>query len=83
MGGLVEVKVPEDLWPRRGGWKGRVVGVRRGVGERVSKGEVLVEVEIEKAVLEIETPVEGVVERVAEPGEEVKPGSIVAVVRRE
>lgn len=79
--GLVEVKVPEELWPRRGGWSGRVVGVRKRPGERVRRGEVLVEVEIEKAVLEIESPVDGVVEKIAEPGERVEPGSVLAVVR--
>ena len=78
--GLVEVKVPEELWPRRGGWKGRVVSVFKRPGERVARGEVLAEVEIEKAILEIESPVSGVVRKVAEPGSPVGPGSVVALV---
>jgi biotin carboxyl carrier protein len=78
---VVEVRVPEELWPRRGGWRGRVVSVRRGVGEKVRRGEVIAEVEIEKAILEIEAPVDGVVVKVAEPGSEVGPGSVVAVLR--
>lgn len=77
---LVEVKVPEELWPRRGGWRGKVVSVLKRPGERVSRGEVLAEVEIEKAILEIESPVDGVVKEVAEPGSPVEPGSVVAIV---
>lgn len=78
--GLVEVKVPDELWPRRGGWKGKIVSVLKRPGEKVMRGEVLVEVEIEKAILEIESPVDGVVKRIVEPGSPVEPGSVVAVV---
>ncbi|MCE4610509.1 MAG: biotin attachment protein [Desulfurococcales archaeon] len=77
---LVEVKVPEELWPRRGGWKGKVVNVLKKPGEKVARGEVLAEVEIEKAILEIESPVDGVVRKVAEPGSPVEPGSVIALV---
>lgn len=81
-GGLVEVRVPEDLWPRSSGWRGRVVGVRVSPGDRVREGDVVAEVEIEKAVLEIESPVSGVVVEVrVGVGDEVGPGDVLAVVR--
>lgn len=76
---LVEVKVPEDLWPRRGGWKGRLVRAAKP-GELVSKGSVVAEVEIEKAVLEIEAPVTGRVVWSLEEGSVVGPGSVLLKV---
>ena len=78
-----EVKVPEELWPRRGGWSGVVVRLLKREGDAVSPGEVVAEVEIEKAVLEIESPVGGVVEEVVSgEGSRVGPGSVILVVRR-
>jgi len=73
---LADVRVPEELWPRRGGWRGRVVSVFKKPGDRVSKGESIVEVEIEKAVLVIESPFDGIVREVlVSPGSVVEPGS--------
>jgi Pyruvate/2-oxoglutarate dehydrogenase complex, dihydrolipoamide acyltransferase (E2) component, and related enzymes len=70
------VNVPEELWPRRGGWKGKVVSVLKKPGDRVVKGDPLVEVEIEKAVLVIESPYDGVVSDVlVSQGSLVEPGS--------
>jgi len=76
------IKVPEELWPRRGRWVGKVVGVLKKPGERVSRGEPVAEVEIEKAVLVIESPYDGVVKEVlVSPGDSVSPGSgLVRVV---
>ena len=73
---LVEVRVPSELWPRRGGWRGRLVRVARP-GERVERGQVVAEVEIEKAVLEIESPVSGVVAWSLPEGSEVEPGTVI------
>lgn len=73
---LVEIKVPEDLWPRRGGWTGRLVRAARP-GDIVDKGSVVAEVEIEKAVLEIEAPVTGRVVWSLEEGSEVSPGTVL------
>jgi Pyruvate/2-oxoglutarate dehydrogenase complex, dihydrolipoamide acyltransferase (E2) component, and related enzymes len=70
------IKVPEELWPRRGGWRGRVISVLEKPGDRVSRGEPVVEVEIEKAVLVIESPYDGVVSEVlVSQGSPVEPGS--------
>jgi len=80
---LVEVRVPEDIWPRRRDWRGVVVGIRKSRGDRVEMGEVVAEVEIEKAVLEIESPVDGVVESVlVASGDNVSPGDVLMVVRK-
>ena len=82
-GELVEVKIPEEMWPRRGGWKGKVVRVLKYRGDKVSKGEPLAEVEIEKAVLVIESPTSGMVEEVVKEGSHVEPGTVIAVIRRD
>lgn len=74
----VEVTVPRDLWPRRGDWRGRVVRVFVREGDRVSRGDQLAEIEIEKAVLVIESETEGVVEKVyVRPGDTVGPGDAI------
>ncbi|BAA81360.2 hypothetical protein APE_2347.1 [Aeropyrum pernix K1] len=74
------VRIPLDLWPRRGGWRGKVVRVYKKPGDLVEKGEVLAEIEIEKAILEVESPVSGRVRSIVGEGEEVTPESVVAVV---
>lgn len=79
--GLVEVRVPADLWPRRRDWAGRVVTVNVRPGDVVSRGDVLFEVETEKVILEIESPVDGRVVRIAASvGDEVGPGALLAVI---
>lgn len=66
----------EELWPRRGGWRGKVVSVLKNPGDRVSVGEAVAEIEIEKAILVIESPFDGVVrEVIAKPGSIVEPGA--------
>ncbi|MCE4612290.1 MAG: lipoyl domain-containing protein [Desulfurococcales archaeon] len=77
-----EVKVPQDIWPRRGDWKGRVVTVFKRPGDKVSAGEAVAEIEIEKAILSIESPVSGIVEDVrVSVGDEVRPGDVLLTVR--
>ncbi|GAB6148383.1 biotin/lipoyl-containing protein [Stetteria hydrogenophila] len=79
MGRVVEVRVPGDLWPSRSDWRGRVVAVHCSPGSRVSEGDPLAEVEIEKAVLVVESPASGVVVEVGvAPGDEVGPGDVIA-----
>jgi len=73
---LKSIVVPEELWPRRGGWRGRVVSIFKKPGDRVQRGEPVAEVEIEKAVLVIESPFDGVVREVlVSQGSIVGPGS--------
>jgi pyruvate/2-oxoglutarate dehydrogenase complex dihydrolipoamide acyltransferase (E2) component len=70
------IRIPEELWSRRGGWSGKVINVFKKPGDRVSKGEPIAEVEIEKAVLVIESPYSGIVKEIlVSQGDSVYPGS--------
>jgi pyruvate dehydrogenase E2 component (dihydrolipoamide acetyltransferase) len=58
---------------------GKLVSWLKKEGERVSKGEPLLEIETDKAVMEIESPGEGVLAAVtAQPGAEVQVGRTIA-----
>lgn len=49
------------------------------VGATVQQGDVLAEIEAEKAVTELESPVTGIVrELLANPNDELKPGDVIA-----
>jgi pyruvate/2-oxoglutarate dehydrogenase complex dihydrolipoamide acyltransferase (E2) component len=53
----------------------------KGEGDRVSAGEVIVEVEAEKATQEVEAPVGGVLEAIlAVEGDEIRVGDPIAVI---
>jgi pyruvate/2-oxoglutarate dehydrogenase complex dihydrolipoamide acyltransferase (E2) component len=53
----------------------------KGEGDRVSAGEVIVEVEAEKATQEVEAPVDGVLEAIlAVEGDEIRVGDPIAVI---
>lgn len=78
---IVELRVPEEVWPRRTEWYGRVVSINKKIGDTVTKGEIIAEIEIEKVVLGIESPYNGrVVDIKATEGEQVKPGSLLALI---
>lgn len=78
----MEITLPADLWPRRGGWSGKVVSLLKRPGERVEAGEPIAEVEIEKAILVIESPRSGVIESyLVSPGDRVGPGTRLARLR--
>jgi pyruvate dehydrogenase E2 component (dihydrolipoamide acetyltransferase) len=56
----------------------------RQAGDRVSKGEPVAEIETDKAILELESPADGVVlELLAGEGEAVPVGEAVALVSEE
>src|SRR5215472_16734307 len=58
---------------------GRLVRWLKREGERVTKGEPLMEVETDKAVVEVESPGAGVLSGVkAHEGEEVAVGAVIA-----
>ncbi len=81
-GGLmeVEVRVPDSIWPTRS-WNGRIVAVHVRPGDCVSKGDVIVEVEVEKAVFEVTSPDAGrVVKVLVAEGDVVSPGSVLALL---
>ncbi len=77
------MKVPEEIWPRRSDWSGRVVSINKKPGDKVVRGEIVVEVETEKVVLGIESPYDGNIVKVAvAEGDPVKPGSLIALIER-
>jgi pyruvate/2-oxoglutarate dehydrogenase complex dihydrolipoamide acyltransferase (E2) component len=60
---------------------GTVTRWLKNEGDSVAAGELIVEVEAEKASHEIESPVAGVVEAlIASEGDELKVGSVLAVI---
>jgi pyruvate/2-oxoglutarate dehydrogenase complex dihydrolipoamide acyltransferase (E2) component len=53
----------------------------KGEGDQVTAGEVIVEVEAEKATQEVEAPVDGMLEAIlALEGDEVRVGDPIAVI---
>jgi pyruvate dehydrogenase E2 component (dihydrolipoamide acetyltransferase) len=61
--------------------EGRLVAWKKGVGDQVSRGDVLAEVETDKAVMELESFTSGVLLEVrARSGEMVAVGTVIAVV---
>ena len=78
---LVEIRVPEDMWPTRS-WRATVVSVLVGPGDCVSSGDVVAEVEVDKAVMEVQAGVRGrVVKVLVRPGDVVGPGTVLVVVK--
>jgi pyruvate dehydrogenase E2 component (dihydrolipoamide acetyltransferase) len=58
---------------------GKLVSWLKKEGDRVSKGELLLEVETDKAVMEIESPGDGVLVAIkAQPGAEIQVGKTIA-----
>ncbi len=78
------VVVKADLWPSRSDWEGVVASVNVAPGDGVREGDVLVEVEVEKAIIEVESPVNGVVEEVyVSRGDRVTRGMPLVAIRPE
>jgi multidrug resistance efflux pump len=69
------IRVQEDIWPSRRDWTAIVVELYKDVGDPVVKGDLVAELELEKAVIEVESSVSGkVVEVHVKKGDKVKPG---------
>jgi len=61
--------------------KGTLLNWRKAEGQSVTKGEPLMEVETDKATVEIEAPASGILTKVtASPGDEVPVGNKIAVI---
>ena len=61
---------------------GKLVSWKKKEGEQVKKGEMLLEVETDKAVVEIDSPIGGTLAQVLEQeGTVVKMGQRIAIVR--
>ena len=64
--------------------EGTLVEWKKKVGDRVVKGEIIAEVDTEKAAIEIESFHSGVIEQLlAKPGERVPVGRVMAIIREE
>jgi pyruvate dehydrogenase E2 component (dihydrolipoamide acetyltransferase) len=64
--------------------EGTLVEWKKKVGERVVKGEIIAEVDTEKAAIEIESFHSGVIEQLlAKPGERIPVGTVMAIIREE
>jgi 2-oxoisovalerate dehydrogenase E1 component len=62
--------------------EGKVVRWAKAVGDVVKAGELMAEIETDKAVVEIDAPVAGVLSRIVEPvGTVVKMGALIGVIR--
>lgn len=76
----VPVEIPEALWGKSR-WRGRIVDIHVEKGQRVKAGDPLIEVEIDKAVVVVESPYDGViVDVLVAPGDEIGPGDVVVVM---
>jgi len=61
--------------------EGVVLSWRKQEGEAVEKGEIILEIETDKAVAEVESPVSGVVQKILVPeGETVPVNTPLAVI---
>ena len=59
----------------------RIIAWRFRVGDRVSSGELIAEVETDKAMVDLEAPVSGrIAEILAPEGTEVPVGAIIAMI---
>ncbi len=75
------VSIPANLWPRRTDWKAKVIKIYVSEGDVVKKGDPLIDIELEKAILTIEAEVDGKVEDIlVSEGDEVGPGEEVLVI---
>ena len=60
---------------------GTIARWHKGEGDRVAAGEVILEVEAEKATYDVEAPVDGVLETIlAVEGDEIRIGDTMAVI---
>ncbi len=64
--------------------EGTLVQWKRREGERIMKGEIIAEVDTEKAAIDVECHTTGVIERLlTKPGDKVPVGTVMAVIREE
>jgi pyruvate dehydrogenase E2 component (dihydrolipoamide acetyltransferase) len=64
--------------------EGTLVEWKKNVGDRVAKGEIIAEVDTEKAAIEVESFYTGVVQQlITKPGDRVPVGTVMAIIREE
>ena len=63
---------------------GKLLGWRKKVGERVQRGDIIADVETDKADIEVEVFATGVIEKIIiEPGAKVPVGTLLAIIAEE
>ena len=63
---------------------GKLLRWRKNLGDRIQRGDIIADVETDKADIEIEVFTSGVIERfLAQPGEKVPVGTVLAIVQEE
>src|SRR5215470_668318 len=64
--------------------EGTLVEWKKKVGDRVVKGEIIAEVDTEKAAIEVESFHTGLIERlITRPGDKIPVGTVMAIIREE
>lgn len=63
---------------------GKLIQWRKNVGDRVLRGDIIADVETEKADIEVEVFSTGVIEKILiQPGQKVPVGTVMAIIREE
>jgi pyruvate dehydrogenase E2 component (dihydrolipoamide acetyltransferase) len=63
---------------------GTLVAWHKKAGDRVTRGEIVAEVETEKAAIDVEVFTSGIIEKLlVQPGEKVPVGTVLAIIREE
>ena len=63
---------------------GKLLGWRKKVGENIRRGDIIADVETDKADIEVEIFTTGVIEKIlVQPGEKVPVGTVLAIIREE
>jgi pyruvate dehydrogenase E2 component (dihydrolipoamide acetyltransferase) len=78
--------MPEFLMPHLGAdmTEGKLLAWRKKPGDRVTRGEIIADVETDKADIEVEVFSSGIVEKIlVEPGSKVPVGTPLAIIRGE
>lgn len=63
---------------------GRLLSWSKQIGDRIERGEIIAEVHTDKADIEIESFISGVIEKfLIQPGDEVPIGTVIAIIRKD
>ncbi len=64
--------------------EGTLVQWKKQIGDRITKGDIIAEVDTEKAAIEVECHASGIIEQLlTKPGDQVPVGTVMAVIREE
>ncbi len=77
----VDVTIPDFSGKKSPDQKSTIMFWFKGVGERVNKDEELVEIQTDKAILDIESPATGkIVKILADAGDEIQDGQKIGEI---